>query len=136
MASSWRLGKLKKTSTKTLQPSMPSKSWVLSSCSFLQRVVPFRRLLSCLLQGIRTRIRIDGLSAREVWTQKDQISAVQLPITGRQLILNQNSNRADNHVHRAKSKAHGHSLPPANSNSVYLKDDRDKCRALDRYTVT
>ena len=90
--------------------------------------------------NLNSRIRRDGLSARDVWTQRDQITAEQLPITDRQLILNQYSSTAGNHAHSAKSKAYGQNSPPANSVSlcdlVYVKGDRDKCRARDIYIVT
>ncbi|KAK2193419.1 hypothetical protein NP493_13g08018 [Ridgeia piscesae] len=50
------------------------------------------------------------------------------------------SSRAGNHAHSAKAKAHGHNSPPAISVSlgdlVYVKGDRDKCRARDKYIVT
>ena len=55
--------------------------------------------------NLYSRIRRDGLSARVVWTQRYQITAEQLPITDRQLNQNKNSDRPENRVHSAKSKA-------------------------------
>ena len=101
---------------------------------------PTSKVTLALATGyLNSRIRRDGLSASEFWTKRGQLTAEQLSITDRQLILNQNSIRAENHVLSAKSKANGHGLPPANNISfgdlVYLKGDRDKCRARDRYIV-
>ena len=44
-----------------------------------------------------SRIRRDGLSAREVWTQRGQLTGEQLPIVDRHLILSQNYSRQQNH---------------------------------------
>ena len=89
--------------------------------------------LALATANLNSRICRGGLLDSEVWTQRDQITAEQLPVTDRQLILNQYSSRACNHAHSAKGNAHGHNSLPAISISVgdlvYVKGDRDKCRA-------
>ena len=52
-------------------------------------------------------IRRDGLSAREVWTQRGQLTGEQLPIVDRQLILMYQSNRSFN-------------TPPPRANPLHL----------------
>ena len=84
-------------------------------------------------------IRHDGLSAREVWTQRDQLTGQQLPIVDRQLILSQNFSRQQNHSPSAKSKARGRTNIPSAAVSVgdlvLLKGDQDKLKAREKYLV-
>ena len=92
------------------------------------------------LANLNSRIRKDGLSAHEIWTQRDQVTGEQLPIVDRQLILHQNFSRHPiNHAASSKSKAHGRYKPHACGISVgdlvYLRQDRDKTKARDRYLV-
>ena len=88
-----------------------------------------------------SRIQRDGLSAREVWTQRDQLTGGQLPIVDRQLILSQNYSHQQNNYYTssAKSKAHGHTNPPSAAVSVgdlvFLKGDGDKLKACEKYPV-
>jgi hypothetical protein len=89
---------------------------------------------------LNSRIRHGGLSARELWTHRDQCTGDQLPVDDRDIILAQHQNRLDNHFPSAKSKAHG-KLPNTVSTTikvgdlVYLKGDRDKNRGRDKYLV-
>ena len=52
----------------------------------------------------------------------------------------QYSSRAGNDAHSARSKAHGHNLPPdigcPAGDLVYIKGGRDNCRARDKCMVT
>ena len=86
-----------------------------------------------------SRIRRDGLSAREVWTQREQLTGEQLPIVDRQLILSQNYSRQQNHASSAKFKSRGRTNLPSASISVgdlvFLKGDRDKLKAREKYRV-
>ena len=96
-------------------------------------------LLSLATASMNSRIRSPGLSARELWTQRDQITGEQLPIEDRQIILNQHEARLKNHGPSARSKAHGQGPdPPCTFNLgdlVYLYEDRDKNKARDKYLV-
>ena len=86
-----------------------------------------------------SRIRRDGLSAREVWTQCDQLTGEQLPIVDRQLILSQNYSRQQNHAPSAQSKTRGRtnlsSAVVSVGNLLFLKGDRDKLKAREKYPV-
>lgn len=96
--------------------------------------------LAIATASMNARIRNRGLSAREIWTQRDQVTGSQLPMDDRQLILKQAEIRDLNHPPSAKSKAHGHHPAPVPEISigdlVYLKAERDKTKARDKYMVT
>ena len=95
--------------------------------------------LALATANTNSRIRRDGLSAQEVWTQRDQLTGEQLPIVDRQLILSQNHSRWQNHTASAKSKARGRTNLPSATVSVgdlvFLKGDRDKLKAREKYLV-
>ena len=95
--------------------------------------------LALATANMNSRIRRDGLSAHEVWTQRDQLTGEQLPIVDRQLILSQNFSCKLNHLPSAKSKARGRSTPSTAAISVgdlvFLKGDKDKLKARDKYLV-
>lgn len=95
--------------------------------------------LSLATANINTRIRRDGLSAREIWTQRDQVTGEQLPLEDRELIQNQHLSRLQNHHPSARSKAHGKTDTPTPQitvgDLVYLIHDRTKLQARDKYIV-
>ena len=95
--------------------------------------------LALATANTNSRIRRDGLSAREVWTQRDQLTSQQLPIVDRQLILNQNYSCRQSHTPSAKSKARGRTNLPSAVVSVgdlvFLKGDRDKLKAHEKCLV-
>ena len=95
--------------------------------------------LSLATANTNSRIQRDGLSAQEVWTQRDQLTGEQLPTVDRQLILNQNYSRQQNHAPSAKSKARGRTNLPSAVVSVgdlvFLKGDRDKLKAREKYLM-
>ena len=84
-------------------------------------------------------IRRDGLSAREVWNQRDQLTGEQLPIVDRQLIISQNYSCQKSHTPSAKSKVRCRTKLPTAAVSVgdsdFLKGDRDKLKAREKYLV-
>ena len=88
---------------------------------------------------LNSRIRHNGLSAKEVWTQRDQVTGDQLPICDRELILNQHAQRIANHGPSSKCKAHGKTgttpAPIHVGDLIYLSCDRDKTKQRDRYLV-
>lgn len=94
--------------------------------------------LALATANMNARIRLSGLSARELWTQRDQISGEQLPIDDRQIVLCQHWARIQNHQPSSKSKSGGrHQVTSEISpgDLVYLKQERDKCKARDKYMV-
>ncbi len=86
---------------------------------------------------MNARIRKGGLSGREIWTQRDQVTGEQLPINDRQIILQPQFSREQNHAASTKSKSHGKlngRTPDIQTGDlVYLIMDRDKTRARDKY---
>ena len=54
---------------------------------------------------LNTWIRGGGLSTREMWTQRDQFTAQQLPMADQELIRNQHESRTSNHPYSQQSKA-------------------------------
>ena len=95
--------------------------------------------LALATANTNSRIQRDGLSAHEVWTQRDQLTGQQLPIVDRQIILSQHFSRQQNHTPSAKSKARGRTEVPSAAVSVgdlvFLKCDKDKLKAREKYLV-
>ena len=89
--------------------------------------------LALATANMNSCIRSDGLSAREVWTQRDQLTGQQLPIVDCQIILSQHFSHQQNHTPSAKSKACGRTKVPSAAVSVgdlvFLKGDKDKPNA-------
>lgn len=85
------------------------------------------------------RIRFAGLSAAEIWTQRDQITGDQLAFADQTLIMSQQSNRLQNHPHSATSKARQRPTYQVHSinigDLVYLKDEHDKTKAREKYII-
>lgn len=96
--------------------------------------------LSLASSNLNARIRDRGLSAREMWTQRDQFNNDQIPISDRHLIMEQSHTRSKNHPHSEISKAPSSQRAPSPSVSVgdlvYLYCDGSKGKARDRYLVT
>ena len=96
--------------------------------------------LSEAIASLNCRYRNAGMSAHELWTQRDHVTGDQLPINDRDLILNQHYSRIKNHPHSEKSKAPGKSFRPVPDISigslVYVYQDRDKEHVRPRYLVT
>ena len=89
---------------------------------------------------LNSRLRHQGLSARELWTQRSQFTGDPLPLSDYQTILAQHQQRSTNHPYSEKSKSKHSSVPYHPQihvgDLVYLLSDRDKLRARDRYIVT
>jgi len=98
-----------------------------------------RESLALATASMNARICCDGVSAREIWTQQDQITGDQLLLNDRQLIVEQYKARLANHPASAKSKAHG--VKPATcpnikvGDLVFLRNDKDKTKDHDKYIV-
>ncbi|XP_071110370.1 uncharacterized protein [Haliotis cracherodii] len=95
--------------------------------------------LAIAVARLNTRIRSRGLSSREMWTQRDQFTNCQLPLSDKQLITEQHVNRRKNHSHSEKSKAPRSHRPVIDQieigDLVYLHNDRNKTCARNRYLV-
>ena len=90
--------------------------------------------------SLNSRIRSRGLSAREMWFQRDQFTNQQIPTSDPLLIQSQHSLRKSNHYYSEHSKAPSGKVSPSNTfqvgDLVYLYCDRDKSHARNRYLVT
>ena len=95
--------------------------------------------LSIAIARLNSRVRGRGLSAREMWTQRDQFTNEQLPVIDRNIILDQYEQRMQNHPCSEKAKAPqgkvAHQPSVEVGDLVYLYSDGNKCRARDRYLV-
>ena len=96
--------------------------------------------LSLATARLNSRLRSRGLSAREMWTQRDQFTHNQIPLSDADLISTQHEQRLSNHPHSERSKAPSRVLPNddplAVGDLVYLRSDRTKSSARPRYLVT
>ena len=97
------------------------------------------RSLSLALPALNSRIRTRGLSAIEMWLQRDQWTNEQLPVSDLNLISQQQQHRHDNHTYSKKSKApHGRKNTDCSIKTgdiVYLYCDRDKTQARKQYLI-
>ena len=71
--------------------------------------------LAIVTANLNSRIRDRGLSAREMWYQRNQFTNRQLPISDLNLIELQHSNRIHNHAASEKSKTPRGPSPTPNS---------------------
>ena len=96
--------------------------------------------LALITASLNSRIRREGLSAREVWTQRDQLTGNQLPVDDREVILNQHQSRVQNHSSSAKSKAQVQQTFPTDclkvGSLVYVIREGDKTKARDKYIIS
>ena len=95
--------------------------------------------LTLATRNLNSRIRSSGLSATELWTQRDQFSGEQLAISDRDIIHEQLRRRLANNPSSAKSKGGKPSpldrITLSVGDLVYLKGERDKTKARERYIV-
>ena len=86
---------------------------------------------------LNSRLRSQGLSSRELWTQRNQFSNEQIPVNDLQHIVAKHQARQTNHPfsEAAKGGCRPHTPPLQVGDLVYVKSDRDKSRARDRYII-
>ena len=89
---------------------------------------------------LNSRLRASGLSARELWTQRDQFTSQQIPIRDNEIIMDQHNRRLASHGPSIKSKAPTRPPPLPNldihvGDLVYLRADRSKMHSRPRYLV-
>ena len=96
--------------------------------------------LAIATANLNARLRSRGLSAREMWYQRDQFTNAQIPVTDQFLISSQNSKRIQNHKASERSKTPNRVLsdPPdvEVGDIVYVVGDRSKLQGRPRYMVT
>jgi len=96
--------------------------------------------LSKVTSSLNSRIRSDGLSAREIFYQRDQFTNEQIPLRDRDIILAKHGRALANHRHSEVSKSGGAPMLPEVvvhvGDLVYLYTDRDKNSPRSRYLVT
>ena len=96
--------------------------------------------LSVATARLNSRIRARGLSAREMFMQRDQFTNDQIPIADRTLIEEQQSARKSNHPYSQLSKNHKGIHAPNPSvkpgDLVYLICDKSKHAPRTRYLVS
>lgn len=95
--------------------------------------------LTVAIARLNSRLRRNGVSAHELWTQRNQYTHDQLPISDRDVISNQYKQRQQNHPYSERSKnpkRRDFTAPKINvGDLVYLHSDRDKTRTRSRYLV-
>ena len=96
-------------------------------------------VLATATANTNSRVRRDELSARELWTQRDQLTGSQLPFNDEVVMASQAASRKRNQASSAKSKARnrGRNSPDISvGDLVYLVSERSKNQARDKYLVT
>ena len=88
---------------------------------------------------LNSRIRSNGLSSKEMFTRRDQISGDHLKFTDKVIATKQESAKTANHPHSSKSKAKGAGPAKCSSSSagdlVYLKEKGSKFEPRQPYMV-
>ena len=96
--------------------------------------------LAVLTARLNNKIRLNGLSSREILMQRDQYSNVPIPINDKEIILEKHARAINDHESSEKSKSGGNPpLRPLNVNIgdlVHLYNDKDKHHPRSRYIVT
>ena len=91
--------------------------------------------LAVIVARLNSRIRNQGLSSRELWTQRDQFTHQQLPLDDQKLIQDQYHRRLAANQFRNQQLQLPHLKPISEGTLVYLKNERNKCHSRPRYLV-
>ena len=95
-------------------------------------------MLAISVATLNSRIRLQGLSAKELWTQRDQFTHKQIPLHDRDIIQNQHQHQLASHKFSAQAKTSKGSPDTTIKvgDLVYLVTDRNRTQARSRYIVT
>ena len=97
-------------------------------------------LVSKAVGNMNSRIRGEGLSSREIWTQRDQFTNEQIPLQDMQLIKSKSDKKLQSHLPSSYYKSRGkhpeNYCPIEKGSIVYINSDRTKLKPRDRYIVT
>lgn len=89
--------------------------------------------------NLNDRVRNNALSAREIWTKRDQFTGKQLPIIDEKIVKKKYEDRMKSHKASAKYQARGKTQAryPAVSvgDLVYINSDRSKLQPREKYIV-
>ena len=96
--------------------------------------------LAIITARLNNKIRSNGLSAREILTQRDQFLNNHLPLNDKDLIFDKHAKALKAHQYSELSKSHGKPIRLAPKLSlgdlVHLCSDKSKHHPRDRYIVT
>ena len=90
--------------------------------------------LAVVVSVLNSRIRSQGLSSREIWTQRDQYNNDQLPLNDELYISQQYKNRQQKHTFAPKTFKRDDQIQIGDL--VYVYSDKDKTHSRPRYLVT
>ena len=95
--------------------------------------------LNDAINTLNSRIRTDGLSAREIFFQRDQYTNAQIPIDDMNFIQTKHNRAVKNNISSELSKSGGRgprfNQPITVGDLIYLISDRSKNSPRDRYLV-
>ncbi|CAB3998268.1 Retrovirus-related Pol poly from transposon opus [Paramuricea clavata] len=95
--------------------------------------------LAITVSRLNARLRREGISADELWTQRNQFTHEQLPLEDRDIIINQHKTCRRNHPYSGRSKntkTVGKSTSQIHvGDLIYLPAEHDKTQPLNRYLV-
>ena len=96
-------------------------------------------VLNKAINSLNCRIRTDGLSAREIFFQRDQYTNNQIPIGDLNIIKSKHDRAMKNNISSEQSKSGGHGPRSPQSvvvgDLIYLISDRNKNSPRNRYLV-
>ena len=95
--------------------------------------------LAITVSRLNARLRREGISAHELWTQRNQFTHEQLPLEDRDIIINQHKTRQRNHPYSERSK-NTKTVDKSTSqihvgDLIYLPAEHDKTQPRNRYLV-
>ena len=95
--------------------------------------------LAITVSRLNARLRREGISAHELWTQRNQFTHEQLPLEDRDIIINQHKTRQRNHPYSERSK-NTKTVDKSTSqihvgDLIYLPAEHDMTQPRNRYLV-
>ena len=97
------------------------------------------QILARAVANLNSRIRGEGVSSREIWTQRNQFSGEQIPIKDKMLIRSQEEKKEKSHIPSATYKSRGKRAtdvaPVHKGDIIYINTDREKTHPRERYIV-